>query len=425
MHRTEGDNNVNNLYTDGPPATTVGAAALNSIQEEMANAIEYSGQTLQTRATDNYSQLTTALQTLLGYDFIVDTPTAFANIMERTGANTYQIKDEYLSVFFRQNTGGYSIASILSGGDTWGKIETNNCNNLIFESGAYFNFGDTQSYLEVNTDYCYLKNVEIRGIGTSAAAITQSFLLGADFVTYDGCKTRDRKSNVDFYGFKGSGTASHNRTGKYKDCLAYNLSSSGNYLYGFYNCSFLTNCKAITLIHTGAINMSGFKTCYNLNICLAYDMTGSATRVLGFDDCFRISTCHAEKIYYTGTGIYYGCGFHLSYQISNCYAYDISGTGTGATGGFNGIEGITGCKAEKIDATNVGSGDAHGFASCFYISGCYATDIDSVAGSADGFISCRYGSSIHTNETVNGSNDYMDTVDAQITNKTSCASIFT
>ena len=35
MHRTEGANNLNNEFVDGPPGTTVGADILNAFQEEL------------------------------------------------------------------------------------------------------------------------------------------------------------------------------------------------------------------------------------------------------------------------------------------------------------------------------------------------------------------------------------------------------
>ncbi len=61
MHRTEGANNVDNLYVDGPPGTTVEQDSLNAIQEEIANVIEEAGIALQTAATDTRDQLWAAL----------------------------------------------------------------------------------------------------------------------------------------------------------------------------------------------------------------------------------------------------------------------------------------------------------------------------------------------------------------------------
>jgi len=57
LHRTEGANNVGNLFADGPPGTTVEENSLNAIQEELAGAIEAAGIVLQTAATDTRNQL--------------------------------------------------------------------------------------------------------------------------------------------------------------------------------------------------------------------------------------------------------------------------------------------------------------------------------------------------------------------------------
>lgn len=61
MHRTEGSGNVNNLFTDGPPATCVEQNIMNALQEEICNVIEGSGLTLLTAATDTRNQLLEAI----------------------------------------------------------------------------------------------------------------------------------------------------------------------------------------------------------------------------------------------------------------------------------------------------------------------------------------------------------------------------
>ena len=66
MHRTEEAGNVNNLFTDGDVSVTgdgtlLSAAEFNSYQEELAHLIESSGITLQTKATDTYTQLLAAI----------------------------------------------------------------------------------------------------------------------------------------------------------------------------------------------------------------------------------------------------------------------------------------------------------------------------------------------------------------------------
>lgn len=64
MHRTEGTNHNGNMFTDGPPGTTVEQDWLNAVQEEIAYVIEQSGGTLKTAATETSTQLKTALDAL-------------------------------------------------------------------------------------------------------------------------------------------------------------------------------------------------------------------------------------------------------------------------------------------------------------------------------------------------------------------------
>lgn len=64
MHRTEGTNHNGNMFTDGPPGTTVEQNWLNAVQEEIAYVIEQSGGTLKTAAAETSTQLKTALDIL-------------------------------------------------------------------------------------------------------------------------------------------------------------------------------------------------------------------------------------------------------------------------------------------------------------------------------------------------------------------------
>jgi hypothetical protein len=64
MHRTEGANNVDGLYTEGPPATTITADAMNTIQEEIANVIEGANIQLNSADGDTRDQLLEAINSL-------------------------------------------------------------------------------------------------------------------------------------------------------------------------------------------------------------------------------------------------------------------------------------------------------------------------------------------------------------------------
>ena len=63
MHRTEGENATSgNLFTNGPPGTTLEENWCNAVQEELAAVIEAAGLTLKTASTETRKQLLAALQ---------------------------------------------------------------------------------------------------------------------------------------------------------------------------------------------------------------------------------------------------------------------------------------------------------------------------------------------------------------------------
>jgi len=245
MHRTEGDNNISNLFTNGPPGAVVNAEWLNSVQEEIAGVVEGAGLTVQTKATDKYSQLLAAIQQLTnaGYDAVINSQADFNEIVERTGANAYQIKDAYSSVLVKNNAAGYLVSgstSFLSDGDSYGVISINVCKEFKFEPGAFINNGDTGFYFNINADHAKISNVWIKGAGGMTVA-TQAFLLAADYVLYENCMVSGLISDASFTGFEISGTASNNDTVLYRNCKVFNCSGAG-YRNGFsfnYN---LDNC---------------------------------------------------------------------------------------------------------------------------------------------------------------------------------------
>jgi hypothetical protein len=65
IHRTEGANadssTGKNLFTDGPPGTTLESGMANALQEEISNVIESAGMTLNTRENDTRDQLDAAI----------------------------------------------------------------------------------------------------------------------------------------------------------------------------------------------------------------------------------------------------------------------------------------------------------------------------------------------------------------------------
>ena len=62
MHRTEGENHKDNLFTDGPPPSVITPEWMNAVQEELANVIEQSGSNVLTQGNDTHTQLYEAIQ---------------------------------------------------------------------------------------------------------------------------------------------------------------------------------------------------------------------------------------------------------------------------------------------------------------------------------------------------------------------------
>lgn len=421
MHRTEGENNDNGLYTEGPPATCITADAMNSLQEEIAHVIEQAGINLLSARTDSRTQLWDALRISMSpYDYIVNSQSTFVSIIERVAANQYKFKNNYTSILFKPVTGGYSmvgVSSPLSGGDTWGYIETNDCSRLVFEGGTHINFASSIGYIKVDTDDCVLDGVAVSGDVAVAGAVVQSFLLAAHRVEYRGCKTYDRNSNVDFACFQGSGTALHNITSKYTNCSVYTIDGSDK-IYGFKDCMNLSGCVVYDIDGTGD-NLIGIQSCINLSNCYVYDMESDDNNVYGIRFCDQVANCTVEKIKAIGIGVVEGFGYNN--QISACKAKEIDSNG-GSVTGFVYNSQISACLAKDIDGN---TGDAHGFVFCTQISACEADDIDSVSGVAEGFKDCSYGAALYTIEAINSGNDWIDTVDAQIVNKVSTPSVWT
>jgi hypothetical protein len=450
MHRIDGANYTTDSagkrkFTDGPPGTSVPATFLNALQEEISNVIEQSGiQLYPDGTTDSKTQLWEAIQaTISPHDGVISSQTQFAGIVERVAANQYKIKDDYRNLFFKFVTGGYSISGILSGGDTWGYLETNNCAHIEFESGAYLDFGTTIGYFKANTLNGYLKNVWIKGDNSSASAITQSILLENLHVTFDNCKISERNSNVDMAGFQGSGTILHNITSKYINCSSFTLDGSDK-IYGFKDCFNLSNCIAYDIESSGDISY-GYQGCENLSTCFIYQLDNSASASFGFSGCNQLVGCKAEGITTSSgnavgfqscnqlAGCYAGDvdspsnshGFESCNQLAGCQSYDIDSSGSNVYA-FQNCNQVVGCYADKVDYSGAGAFDANGFRGAQQIAGCKANDIDvGGAGSAEGFAYCDYGSSLFTSEAVNSNNDWMDTVDADIANKVSTPSIWT
>jgi len=431
MHRIEGENvDVTtgvNLFKTTPPYTVITPELMNAIQEEIMYVISQAGMPLLNKSNDTRDQLWTAMsRTIQPYNYVVSSQATFNALFTRTAANTYKMADSYRSVYFKYVEGGYSVTPLLSGGDTWGDLYTNNASSVEFENGTYINFGSARGNITANTAGGYLRNVDIRGSGVVGAAVN-SFYLQNNYVTFDNCKTSARNANVDFVGFQGSGTALHNTTSKYRDCSVYAIDGSDK-IYGYKDCSNLSNCLVYDLAG-GVDYVFGYHTCNQLSGCLVNTITSTNTGSSGYHACNLLSGCLANTISSTSNAR----GFYTCKQISGCQANTITSTDAQSYG-FDGCDQISGCLASTITSTN---DSAVGFGSCDQISGCQAYTISGAAGAGDvgkgfsicnrlsackadaisgnvneGFSNCTYGAALYTAEAANSGNDYIDTADA-------------
>jgi hypothetical protein len=389
---------VAGLFTGGPPATCLTPEFLNSIQEEICGVIESAGIAV---ATDGYSdtknQLLAAIRTLLPtsqYDVIVTNQAQFNAIIERIGANHYHIRDSYRSVLLRNTGIGYlcgGSGSFLSGGDTWGYLQTNNCTHFRMENGAYLSDAGTPFYMVPNTDYCKMDNVWIRGDAvTYLGTNEESFYLEANHVTYDNCKVSHRYRNAVGYEFRGSATSAHNYTSKYIGCSVFDCSCDTR-TSGFYQCLNLVNC----VVHN----------CFTLS---------ALADVYGFDDCDTMSGCTASSLSTTTGDVF---GFLTCARVTCCYAVNLSST-TGSIYGFNGGSLVTSCHAFNLVSS--GAATVIGFGAVTVMSCCYAQTITTVGGIESGFSACSYMSSCYTVEASNPTNDFVNTDDAAVGTNFSC-----
>lgn len=385
--------------------TVVTPEFLQSLQEEIANVVEYSGLILKTMSKDTRAQLWESLQRYWvlrnGYDVVVSTQKQFNDLFTRTGANAYKIKDQYRSALIRNLSGGYLCYgdnSILQSGDTYAVISTNFCTHLVFESGAYLAIGNTPSYVIVNIDDCRLDNVWVKGSGASGSS-SYGFVLGANRVTYNNCKVSDILSTVTLIGFCSSGTPLHNYTSKYINCSVSNITVS-----------------------TATKDINGFFGCYNLSNCLVYNCTtaGGGQDCYGFNSCNNLANCFVNIL--AAPLARNAIGFVLCNNLSSCSVISTT-TVTGPSSGFNQCSRLSSCYATTI-ATS-GAGLSYAFGTCTIMSSCWADVVTTVGGTANGFNSCSYMASCYTAIVANAGNTYVCSLDVNIIKQESTPEVFT
>ena len=340
------------------------------------------------------------------YDYVVETQEDWNIIIDYTAANQYRIKDDVKSIYVKYLAGGYQMTgatSPLQEGDAYGYIETNDCTRIVFEPGAFIDMHQNIGYLEIDTDYCYLDGVSMQGDKGAASAITRSFLLNANYVTFINCDSQTRLSDTDIIIFEGSGTASHNETSKVINCSIIDIDSSGS--------------------------LTGFRYFYNLDNIRIYDIESTASDVYPIYDITNLKNCYIEKVdasllnkFIYGlynvincshiymkdfdavsivrggtnlincTNIYMedfssisSLGLTGCTSCSNIYIYNLISTAS-VCYGINNSSNLSNCYCKQLD----GSTNCYAFTNSTQLSNCYAEDIDSSGGNAYGFYDCDH-----------------------------------
>jgi hypothetical protein len=349
---------------------------------------------------------------MLTGEYQVNCQADFDAIIEEVSGNQWQFIDSVRSVSFGYLVGGYQMD------DDDDYLETNNCKSIEMHGGAFIDFNAGAGYLKVNTDHCYLRNVDIQGNG-STGAVTHSFLLEANYVTFDNCKTSNRASNTVFYCFRGSATVLHNRTSKYMNCSVYDIQAAGN-LVIFDKCHNISNLL-IYDINTDGINC--FNNCYNVNNVYIYDIsvTGTGYNLYVLSSCTGVSNIYCYDMSIAGGDASF-VAVNTGNNISNVLIYQATNYGSGDVYAFRLVDQLVSCSCDQISAN---SGDAWGCYQCNYIAAIKVGSVASSSGNAYGFDGCTYGAAIYTAEPVNPNNDFIDTVDTDITNKVSTPSVWT
>ncbi|MBD3216598.1 MAG: hypothetical protein GF311_28545, partial [Candidatus Lokiarchaeota archaeon] len=231
---------------------------------------------------------------------IISTQEDFNTCFTRVSANQYKINDSIISLYLKSLSDGYQVSGILSGGDTWGYIETNNCVFIFAENGGYFDFEDTQGYIEINTDGCQLIGVDVQGTGSVTAAVEQSFLLNASNVSYINCKTSNRNSTATFAPFRGSVTAAHNESSRISGASVESCLVSGA-IFCFYLHENIQNVYIKDIESTGE-NPGGFNRCKNIDNFKIDEVTAVAGIIYGAYLSENISNGQLQNLTATGAG---------------------------------------------------------------------------------------------------------------------------
>jgi hypothetical protein len=281
---------------DGTRVTVINIASANNVNIELVSdgTTDYilnASETIEFLWDDTSSKWQIVTKQLNGaFDIIVNSQKDFESAVERIAANQYKFKDSITTIYF-DFAGGLLMSGTLSGGDSWGYLQTNNAKRLVMNPLTYIDFGQTQGYIEINTSNAVLENIEIRGDKGSAVAAQRSFLLNANYVSFLNCVTQKRLVNTDFAAFEGSSTGFHNDSSFYFNCKVFDIDQNGAFtLSAFKGCK---NIARIFLNNMENTNASGsislLNTCTNIvnTLIRGIDSAGNSTLKI-YESCVNI-----------------------------------------------------------------------------------------------------------------------------------------
>lgn len=398
MHRIESTNVDDitdvgkNLFKNGPPATTLNAEWCNSVQEELAYIVEQSGLQLETKAGDSRTQLWQALRRIVyPYQYIVSSQEQFNALIERTGANTYRYIDGVTSIFFKYVEGGYAVAggsSFLSGGDTWGELQSNACKVINCETGTYFNSNNSPSSFTFNTLNGVFENFEFRYDGnlfhSSVAGGMSTIKVTAKAQISNILVQNPYHQNATTY------TAFTVGTGNATNCTAKNLkgSTGASTTRGFNSAAFLLNCLVDTIEvvsgGAGTQQITGFQGTLSSVNCKVIKISGTgvggahAQNVYGFFFCSNAINCSVDEL--TGLNVVGTTGDFLGFvnsdDLFNCDVVGYTSCVMNQTG-FSSCDKLTSCRASSM-STTIGK-IAYGYSNCTQLENCEAFTIQTAS----------------------------------------------
>jgi hypothetical protein len=237
--------------------------------------------------------------------------------------------------------------------------------------------------------------------------------IDADIIIFNACNYIQGVNAEEVRAWTGYDLTALNSCNNVSNCRFHDLSAN-QILYGASGCNFLDSIDFDFLRDAGTVY--GFYNCWNISNSKTLNLSSTGD-IAGFFQCNIITGSYVKTVQRSSGGIV--SGFSECNRVTGCFVDGI--TGNQQSYGFYDCEVLSGCEAINLIDLSV---QACGFFNCLYLSACKATIITAPTNTW-GFNGCEYGSSLWTDKATNINNDWIDTVDANITNKVSTPSVWT